>query len=43
VSKLGRLTVILGALSLAATARGADPTIAFEKYQLPNGLTVILS
>jgi zinc protease len=43
VSKLGRLTLILGAVALASTASAADPTIAFEKYQLPNGLTVILS
>ena len=43
MSKLGRLTLILGALALASSARAADPTIAFEKYQLPNGLTVILS
>ena len=39
----GRLTLTLGALALAASARAANPTIAFEKYQLPNGLTVILS
>jgi zinc protease len=43
VSKTGRLTVALGALALAAAASAADPTIAFEKYQLANGLTVILS
>jgi predicted Zn-dependent peptidase len=43
VSKLGRLTFILGALALAHFAQAADPTIPFEKYQLPNGLTVILS
>ena len=43
MSKLGRLTIALGALALAFCARAADPTIAFEKYQLPNGLTVILS
>jgi predicted Zn-dependent peptidase len=43
VSKLGRLTVALAALALAVPASAADPTIAFEKYQLPNGLTVILS
>jgi len=43
LSKLGRLTLILGTLALAASARAADPAIAFEKYQLPNGLTVILS
>ena len=43
MSKLGRLTVVLGALALASSGRAADPTIAFEKYQLANGLTVILS
>ena len=43
MSKPGRLTVALAALALAFSARAADPTIAFEKYQLPNGLTVILS
>jgi predicted Zn-dependent peptidase len=43
VSKPGRLTVALAALALAAQAGAADPTIAFEKYQLANGLTVILS
>jgi zinc protease len=43
VSKPGRLTFALGALALAFSARAADPAIAFEKYQLPNGLTVILS
>jgi zinc protease len=31
------------ALLLALPARAADPQIQFEKYQLPNGLTVILS
>src|SRR5256885_1940123 len=30
-------------LLLAFAARGADPEIKFEKYQLDNGLTVILS
>ena len=43
MSKPGRLTLILAALALASATRAADPTIAFEKYQLPNGLTVILS
>jgi zinc protease len=43
VSKPGRLTFTLGALALALSARAADPTIAFERYRLPNGLTVILS
>src|SRR5277367_6414103 len=33
----------LAAFFLAAAAAPADPQIAFEKYQLPNGLTVILS
>ncbi len=33
----------LAALVVAPTARAADPAIPFEKYQLPNGLTVILS
>jgi len=31
------------ALCVALPARAADPEIKFEKYQLPNGLTVILS
>ncbi len=43
MSKPGRLTIALAALALATSARAADPAIAFEKYQLPNGLTVILS
>jgi len=43
VSNPGRLTVALAAMSLVVSASAADPTIAFEKYQLPNGLTVILS
>jgi predicted Zn-dependent peptidase len=30
-------------LVLASAARATDPEIKFEKYQLPNGLTVILS
>ena len=30
-------------LCLALAARAADPEIKFEKYRLPNGLTVILS
>jgi zinc protease len=33
----------LAALVIGSSARAADPTIPFEKYQLPNGLTVILS
>jgi len=42
---LYRLVLLLaGAASLLApAARAADPQIPFEKYQLPNGLTVILS
>jgi zinc protease len=43
VSKPGRLTIALAAMALAVSASAADPAIAFEKYQLPNGLTVILS
>src|SRR6266851_2587075 len=31
------------ALVLASAARAADPEIKFEKYKLPNGLTVLLS
>src|SRR5438045_7096910 len=31
------------AVALAFAARAADPEIKFEKYMLPNGLTVILS
>src|SRR3954463_14952894 len=31
------------ALCVPLSARAADPEIKFEKYQLPNGLTVILS
>src|SRR5207248_2978416 len=31
------------ALTLALAARATDPAIKFEKYKLPNGLTVILS
>src|SRR5437868_15458459 len=30
-------------LTLAFAARATDPEIKFEKYKLPNGLTVILS
>src|SRR6202011_388333 len=30
-------------VALAFAARAADPEIKFEKYTLPNGLTVILS
>ena len=35
------LAILLVAIPLSA--RAADPEIKFEKYQLPNGLTVILS
>ena len=37
------LRLALPALALAAAARAADPVIPFERYRLPNGLTVILS
>src|SRR3954462_7080126 len=30
-------------LALVFAARASDPEIKFQKYQLPNGLTVILS
>jgi len=33
----------ISSLALAFSARAADPEIKFEKYKLPNGLTVILS
>src|SRR5438477_12897622 len=36
-----RLAMLL--FALATSARAADPDLKFEKYQLPNGLTVILS
>ena len=36
-------SLALLALLLPLAARAADPEIKFEKYQLPNGLTVILS
>src|SRR5437870_2365855 len=36
-----RLAILL--FALATSARAADPDLKFEKYQLPNGLTVILS
>src|SRR5512138_1572825 len=35
------LAILLVAVPLSA--RAADPEIKFEKYKLPNGLTVILS
>ena len=34
--------LVLGLL-IAASARASEPSLPFEKYQLPNGLTVILS
>src|ERR1700678_483358 len=34
---------MLAQLALAAAVAAQDPTLPFEKYQLPNGLTVILS
>ncbi len=37
------LRLVLPALALAGAARAADPVIPFERYRLPNGLTVILS
>jgi zinc protease len=37
-----RIAAVLS-LGLALAARAADPKIEFEKYVLPNGLTVILS
>jgi predicted Zn-dependent peptidase len=36
-----RLAILL--FALAGSARAGDPELKFEKYQLPNGLTVILS
>src|SRR3954468_14762200 len=38
-----RRILAISSLALAFSARAADPEIKFEKYQLPNGLTVILS
>jgi zinc protease len=35
--------LLLAGVLLALTATAAEPEIKFEKYQLPNGLTVILS
>jgi len=34
---------MIALLAVAAVAAAQDPSIPFEKYQLPNGLTVILS
>src|ERR1700757_4752938 len=38
-----RRLLAISCLALAFSARAADPEIKFEKYKLPNGLTVILS
>jgi zinc protease len=38
-----RRIAAISSLALAFAARAADPQIKFEKYKLPNGLTVILS
>jgi len=38
-----RRIAAISSLALAFAARASDPEIKFEKYQLPNGLTVILS
>ena len=38
-----RRMLAISSLALAFSARAADPEIKFEKYKLPNGLTVILS
>jgi zinc protease len=38
-----RRILAISSLALAFSARAADPEIKFEKYKLPNGLTVILS
>src|SRR4051812_8181169 len=38
-----RRIVAISSLALAFAARASDPEIKFEKYQLPNGLTVIFS
>ena len=37
------LLLAVAVLALARPALAADPEIKFEKYKLPNGLTVILS
>ena len=37
------MRIFLSLVLAAGAARAADPAIAFEKYALPNGLTVILS
>src|SRR5258708_8664722 len=39
---MSRIAAVLS-IALAFAARAADPEIKFEKYTLPNGLTVILS
>src|SRR5256712_11162420 len=41
--QLFRRVLVLAAALCAIPARAADPDLKFEKYQLPNGLTVILS
>src|SRR4051812_33021762 len=38
-----RRLAAVSVLAVTFAARAADPDIKFEKYQLPNGLTVILS
>ena len=38
-----RRVLVLAAALCAIPARAADPDLKFEKYRLPNGLTVILS
>jgi zinc protease len=38
-----RRVLVLAAALCALSARAADPDLKFQKYKLPNGLTVILS
>lgn len=38
-----KLAVAAAAALVASQARASDPVIRFERYQLPNGLTVLLS
>src|SRR3954463_15578594 len=38
-----RSLAVVSVLAVTFAARAADPELKFEKYQLPNGLTVILS
>jgi zinc protease len=40
---MSRLAAALAVALATSSARAADPEIKFEKYKLPNGLTVILS